>query len=91
MIVHARPLFPDWEVEDWTRASAGITAAMTRPTTSSMIAALINTVPMRDCWKDVAAGSLASEGDVAARWTGDGERVVGRERSIALFVGVVGL
>lgn len=63
---------------------------MTRPTTSSMIAALINTVPMRDCWKEVAAGSVVSEVDETACCTGDGERVVGREQSIALLFGVAG-
>ena len=53
---HARE---DWDGdEDFRSASAGMSAAITRPTTSSMIAALVRTVPILVCCsgKDVDGG-----------------------------------
>ena len=45
--VHARPERDD--DEDWRSASAGMSAAITRPITSSMMAALVRTVPILVC------------------------------------------
>ncbi len=49
-MVHAR--LP-WSSEP-TEARAGMREAMTSPTTSSMIAALMRIVPIRDCWRGVS-------------------------------------
>ncbi len=39
-------------------ASAGMRAAITRPITSSIIAALMSTVPIRDCWREGSGGRV---------------------------------
>lgn len=45
--IHARS---EWDEDDDCRsASAGMSAAITRPTTSSIIAALVSTVPILVC------------------------------------------
>ena len=59
IIVQASSPLSVRDVADSARANAGITAAMTRPTTSSMIAALISIVPIRDCPSERDSGSAA--------------------------------
>lgn len=81
IMVQAREPRLSCEFSDCADDRAGITAAMTRPMTSSIIAALIRTVPIRDRWRELLSTPAVGVVWVVEWLGGEEDLVVGREAS----------